>query len=118
MTHLDLFLQKGPLSGNVVPGLEELRRIVLLDGIPSNNDGMVRPHVSSTSYLTQTDDKYRTVRATYLHLAYPAERAAAENERLPRSRGPRSVSGLLENPRRHVSHSNHRPALPEARVGK
>ena len=40
MTHLDLFLQKGPANGNVVAGLEELRRIVLLDGIPSNSDGM------------------------------------------------------------------------------
>ena len=42
MTHLDLFLQKGPANGDVVAGLEELRRIVLLDGIPSNSDGMVR----------------------------------------------------------------------------
>ena len=41
MTHLDLFLQKGPSNGDVVGGLEELRRIVLLDGIPSNSDGMV-----------------------------------------------------------------------------
>lgn len=46
MTHLDLFLQKGPSNGIVVPGLEELRRIVLLDGIPSNSDGMVRFHVA------------------------------------------------------------------------
>lgn len=45
MSHLDLFLQKGPSNGDVVAGLEELRRIVLLDGIPSNNDGMVC-HVS------------------------------------------------------------------------
>lgn len=41
MTHLDLFLQKGPANGDVVGGLDELRRIVLLDGIPSNSDGMV-----------------------------------------------------------------------------
>ncbi|KAK3714669.1 CDC16 protein [Vermiconidia calcicola] len=40
MTHLDLFLQKGPANGDTVAGLEELRRIVLLDGIPSNSDGM------------------------------------------------------------------------------
>lgn len=42
MTHLDLFLQKGPPNGDLVAGLEELRRVVLLDGIPSNSDGMVR----------------------------------------------------------------------------
>ena len=42
MTHLDLFLQKGPANGDPVAGLEELRRVVLLDGIPSNSDGMVR----------------------------------------------------------------------------
>ncbi|KAI6866739.1 TBC-domain-containing protein [Hortaea werneckii] len=40
MTHLDLFLQKGPPNGDLVAGLEELRRVVLLDGIPSNSDGM------------------------------------------------------------------------------
>ena len=42
MTFLDLFLQKGPPDGDLVAGLEELRRVVLLDGIPSNSDGMVR----------------------------------------------------------------------------
>lgn len=41
MTHLDLFLQKGPANGDMVAGLDELKRTVLLDGIPSNNDGMV-----------------------------------------------------------------------------
>ena len=41
MTHLDLFLQKGPPDGDHVAGLEELRRVVLLDGIPANADGMV-----------------------------------------------------------------------------
>jgi cell cycle arrest protein BUB2 len=38
MSHLDLFLQKGPTTHSA--GLLELRRIVLLDGIPSNADGM------------------------------------------------------------------------------
>lgn len=41
MTHLDLFLQKGPANGDINGGLDELRHIILLDGIPSNNDGMV-----------------------------------------------------------------------------
>ncbi|KAH9826246.1 Domain in Tre-2, BUB2p, and Cdc16p putative Rab-GAPs [Teratosphaeria destructans] len=40
MTHLDIFLQKGPSSGDVMAGLDELRRVILLDGIPSNSDGM------------------------------------------------------------------------------
>ncbi|GAB7364428.1 hypothetical protein MBLNU230_g4969t1 [Neophaeotheca triangularis] len=40
MTHLDSFLQRGPRNGDLSQGLEELRRTVLLDGIPSNNDGM------------------------------------------------------------------------------
>ena len=47
MTHLDLFLQKGPPDGDLVAGLEELRRVVLLDGIPSNSDGMVRANDAS-----------------------------------------------------------------------
>jgi len=40
MTHLDALLQRGPLNGDPVTGLDELRRVVLLDGIPSNSDGM------------------------------------------------------------------------------
>ena len=43
MTHLDLFLQKGPPNGDLSTGLDELRRVILLDGIPANSDGMVRP---------------------------------------------------------------------------
>jgi cell cycle arrest protein BUB2 len=41
MAHLDLFLQRGPQNGDVEAGLEELRRIVLTDGIPANSDGTV-----------------------------------------------------------------------------
>lgn len=41
MAHMELFVQKGPPNGNLVAGLDELRRVVLLDGIPSNSDGMV-----------------------------------------------------------------------------
>ena len=54
MTHFDLYLQKGPVNGDAVAGLDELRRIVLLDGIPSNNDGMVR-HVDAISRLRSAD---------------------------------------------------------------
>lgn len=41
MTHLESLLQRGPPDGDHLAGLEELRRIVLLDGIPANHDGMV-----------------------------------------------------------------------------
>lgn len=41
MTDLDLALQKGPQNGDVAGGLDELRQIVLQDGIPANSDGMV-----------------------------------------------------------------------------
>lgn len=40
MTHLEPFLQQGPTGGDHVAGLEELRRVILLDGIPANSDGM------------------------------------------------------------------------------
>ncbi|GAB7332620.1 hypothetical protein MBLNU13_g04387t1 [Cladosporium sp. NU13] len=39
MTHLDLLLQRGPQNGDVEGGLDEIRRTVLLDGIPANSDG-------------------------------------------------------------------------------
>ena len=38
---LDQFLRRGPVNGDVVQGLAELRYKVLLDGIASNGDGMV-----------------------------------------------------------------------------
>ena len=41
MTHLDLLLQLGPQNGDVEGGLDEIRRTVLLDGVPANNDGTV-----------------------------------------------------------------------------
>jgi cell cycle arrest protein BUB2 len=41
MTHLDAFLQHGPVHGHHVTGLDELRRVILLDGIPANSEGMV-----------------------------------------------------------------------------
>jgi cell cycle arrest protein BUB2 len=41
MTHLDLLLQRGPQYGDVEGGLDEIRRTVLLDGVPANSDGTV-----------------------------------------------------------------------------
>lgn len=38
---LDLFLQEASAHGDASSGLAELRRVVLLDGIPSGSDGMV-----------------------------------------------------------------------------
>ena len=67
MTHLDLFLQKGPANGDVVAGLEELRRIVLLDGIPSNSDGMVRFVPAMATWLLLTGV---TVRAADIRVAH------------------------------------------------
>jgi cell cycle arrest protein BUB2 len=46
----DQLLRKGPLNGDVVSGLDELRYKILIDGIPSNSDGMVNN--SYTPYLT------------------------------------------------------------------
>ncbi|EME79404.1 uncharacterized protein MYCFIDRAFT_71912 [Pseudocercospora fijiensis CIRAD86] len=40
MTHLDQLLQKAPDNGDRIAGLDELRRVILLDGVPSNSDGM------------------------------------------------------------------------------
>jgi cell cycle arrest protein BUB2 len=42
MANLELLLQRGPSSGELNDGLEQLRYAVLTDGIPSNSDGMVR----------------------------------------------------------------------------
>lgn len=35
-------LRKGPPNGDLVSGLDELRYKILIDGIPSRGDGMVR----------------------------------------------------------------------------
>lgn len=34
-------LRKGPINGDVVAALDELRHKIVADGIPSNSDGMV-----------------------------------------------------------------------------
>lgn len=34
-------LRKGPQNGELASGLDELRYKILIDGIPSNSDGMV-----------------------------------------------------------------------------
>ena len=43
MTNLDAFLLKGPPGGDVTAGLADLRYSILVNGIPSNSDGMVSP---------------------------------------------------------------------------
>lgn len=58
MANLDAFLHNGPTDGDQVAGLEELRRVILLDGIPSNSEGMVRVgcaqrHALSSHYKSQ-----------------------------------------------------------------
>lgn len=40
-TSLAAFIQQGPPRGDVCKGLEQLRSTVLVEGIPSSNDGMV-----------------------------------------------------------------------------
>ena len=113
MTHLDLFLQKGPTNGDVVAGLEELRRIVLLDGIPSNSDGMVshvqvRPH---SSQLTMS-----VVRIAHLHLAYPTQRSTYPNESLSRSRRTGRLTSLCQDTRRHVPYIDHRSTVSQKSI--
>lgn len=39
--NLETFLQRGPPNGDHIAGLEELRRVILLDSVPANSDGMV-----------------------------------------------------------------------------
>ena len=42
MAQLETLMHQGPPNGDLIAGLDELRRVVLLDGIPSNSDGMAR----------------------------------------------------------------------------
>jgi len=41
MTNLDMLLLRGPPSGDVEGGLNELRFTILTEGIPANSEGMV-----------------------------------------------------------------------------
>ncbi|KAK3109499.1 CDC16 protein, partial [Teratosphaeriaceae sp. CCFEE 6253] len=45
MSHLDLFLHKGPPQNGVAAGLDELRRVILADGIANDDPSEVRIHV-------------------------------------------------------------------------
>jgi cell cycle arrest protein BUB2 len=42
-------LKKGPPNGDMASGLDELRYKILIDGIPSNSDGMVCPSCCNMS---------------------------------------------------------------------
>lgn len=52
MTNLDLLLLKGPPSGDLEGGLNELRFTILTKGMPANSDGMVNytPHPSQLPF--------------------------------------------------------------------
>jgi len=115
MTHLDLFLQKGPPDGDLSTGLDELRRVILLDGIPANSDGMVR---LSSHTFPECDAHNPTVRVAYPRLAGPTERAPIMHRHISRSRPARSLTSLRQDPQRHLPHPHHRPALPPASHGK
>jgi cell cycle arrest protein BUB2 len=42
--NFDQLLRKSPPSGDIASGLDEFRYKILIDGIPSNSDGMVIVH--------------------------------------------------------------------------
>lgn len=52
MTNLDMLLLKGP-TGNVEDGLNELRYTILTQGIPANNEGMVRTPPPRARFATR-----------------------------------------------------------------
>ncbi|QIW95427.1 hypothetical protein AMS68_000945 [Peltaster fructicola] len=63
MNELDLLVQRGPNNGDTIGGLEELRHAILLDGIPSNSDGMSSAYTSGASacYSKIRNDTFRTL---------------------------------------------------------
>lgn len=88
MTHLDLLLQKGPPNGELEAGLDELRRTVLLDGIPSTSDGMVRRRrdglaMAMSMSISMALLMASAVRVTRLCLAHTPQRAAAADQHVP-----------------------------------
>lgn len=48
MATLEAVLQQGPENGDHLAGLDQLRRVILLDGIPANNEGMVSARTDCT----------------------------------------------------------------------
>lgn len=109
-------LRKGPPNGDAASGLDELRYKILIDGIPSNSDGMVKD--STPLFLQDLNVNLRfvrIVRTTHLHLAYPAQLPAHNNRHLPRSGPAGRLARLLQNPQRHVPHPRHGPSLPAPR---
>ena len=100
MAQIDALLQQGPLNGDHIAGLDELRRIVLLDGIPSNSDGMV-------SRMPLNIGKYRLanvqpVRVAHLCLADTSERPTAADKDVPRPGGGRRITSICQNQERHL----------------
>jgi cell cycle arrest protein BUB2 len=97
MTHLDAFLQHGPVHGHPVTGLDELRRVILLDGIPANSEGMVSDALRIGSYIHSLTS-ISLVRTPHLRLAHPVKRPASPDRNLPQSGQVERVARLRENP--------------------
>ena len=63
-------LKNGPINGDLISGLDELRYKILIDGIPSNSDGMV---CSECISLDEWGANEFVVRIAHVHLVDTAQ---------------------------------------------
>lgn len=102
-------------KGDAMGSLDKLRRLVLLDGVDADSDGMVSILLEILAFTYFQLMKTTTVSFANLHLVNPPQRSTAFNRYLPFSHTPRPLPSLLQNPQRHLPHTSHRPPFQTPR---
>lgn len=93
---LKSLMRRGP-KGDLLGALSQLRHLILIDGLESDTDGMVRTfgHPPIPFWLLLI--RYAKVRSPYLHLVRIARCPTRLNRQIPRSHPPWSLSSLCQN---------------------
>lgn len=94
---LETLVRQGT-KGDAMGSLDKLRRLVLLDGVDADSDGMVSILLDILTATSIQLINTTTVSFANLHLVNSPQRSAAFNRYLPLSHSSRPFSSLLENP--------------------
>lgn len=121
--HLSLqqLFRDGPSDGDFLGALESARWKVIDEGIPSEEDGMVRLaplHVANTKFFWRHftfADQTIAVALEDVCLAGFTRGAHHVDGRIPVPDSPRSVASLRQDSQRHFPNIDHRPSLQTAR---
>jgi len=89
---LKALLRRSP-KGDVLGAMDDLRHLILVDGLEADSDGMVRI-ISHLTFMSDVLLTHYAVRPSHLHLVYTSRRSAPGNRHISRSHTPRPFASL------------------------